>query len=132
MTGLNCEAPINQPLHALFVARSGVDLPLKLYKAKAAAGQRFKVRRLQVNAKAAAASAAASRQAAAPAQSAAGDCHLRVLIYSPLHCKSDRGNNHHSSGMRGSEGSIFWHLFDPGLDHIVTSNSPQTLYLLST
>ena len=44
VTGLNCEAPINQPLHALFVARSGVDLPVKLYKAKAAAGQRFKVR----------------------------------------------------------------------------------------
>ena len=43
VTGLNCEAPINQPLHKLFVARSGVDLPLKLYKAKAAAGQRFKV-----------------------------------------------------------------------------------------
>lgn len=43
VTGLNCEAPISQPLHALFVARSGVDLPLKLYKAKAAAGQRFKV-----------------------------------------------------------------------------------------
>ncbi len=45
VTGLNCEAPINQPLHALFVARSGVDLPVKLYKAKAAAGQRFKVQR---------------------------------------------------------------------------------------
>jgi hypothetical protein len=79
VTGLNCEAPVNQPLHELFVARLGVDLPLKLYKAKAAAGQRFKVRKLQVNAKAAAAAAAAaSRNAAAPAPSAAGDGHLSL------------------------------------------------------
>ena len=45
VTGLNCEAPVNTGLDKVFVPRSGVDLPIKLYKAKAAAGQRFKVRR---------------------------------------------------------------------------------------
>ena len=83
VTGLVCEAPVDQPLHALFVARSGVDLPVKLYKAKAAAGQRFKVRKLLVNAKAAAAAAAISKKTAAPMQHAAGDCQLGVTTNWP-------------------------------------------------